>query len=155
MILASGEDRLKIKQTRIFWLDGLTVQWEPTGVAAEGVTAATVEASAVQSRATVGVPALTPLTAKSDGPPTPDPVRDAVTPGGAPWPECLRGEAAVGFSLLLYEGGSTEDLSSCAESRDITALGVLEDGEYVSYILGAPDFVNRSFVELFGAACPR
>ena len=56
---------------------------------------------------------------------------------------------AEGFSLLLYEGGSVDDLVACAESRGATALYALADGAWVPYILGAPDFVNGSFRELF------
>ena len=64
-----------------------------------------------------------------------DPARD-------PWPHCLRGALSEGFSLVVYEGGSVEELVSCAESRHIVAFYALHDGAYVSYILGAPDFVN-------------
>ena len=32
-----------------------------------------------------------------------DPARD-------PWPHCLRGAVSEGFSLVVYEGGSIEDL---------------------------------------------
>ena len=94
-----------------------------------------------------GLPALTPLIARSDGPPSADPA------GGAEvtyvWPDCLRGAIATGFSLVLYEGGSVEDLNACALGRNVTALYVPPEGEYVPYILGAPDFVNRPFGELF------
>ena len=34
------------------------------------------------------------------------------------------------------------------------ALYVLDDGAWVSYILGAPEFVNRSFRELFTDGLP-
>ena len=36
-------------------------------------------------------------------------------------PECLRGAVAAGFSLVVYEGGSIEDLVACTESRNVTA----------------------------------
>ena len=97
-----------------------------------------------------GVPATTPLIIKSDGPPTADPAGsitgDDLTP---PWPECLRGTVATGFSLVLYQGGAIEELATCAESRNITAIYALDEGGYVAYIIGAPDFVNRSFGALF------
>ena len=70
-------------------------------------------------------------------------------------PDCLRGEIATGFSLVLYEGGSVEDLDSCAQGRDVSAVYALVDGEYVPYILGAPEFVNEAFVALFPRASPR
>ena len=94
-----------------------------------------------------GVPAVTLFIAGSDGPATADPASD----GGAAqsWPECLRGDVAAGFSLVLYEGGSVEEVGACAQGRGVTALYALEGGAYVSYILGAPEFVNRPFFELF------
>ena len=102
-----------------------------------------------------GLPATTPLIIKSDGPPTADPAGsitgDDLTP---PWPECLRGTVATGFSLVLYQGGAIEELVACAESRDITAIYALDEGGYVPYILGAPEFVNRTFRELFTDGLP-
>ena len=96
-----------------------------------------------------GLPALTPLIAESEGPPSEDPAGG----GGVtePWPDCLRGDIATGFSLLLYEGGSVDELEACAQSLDVTAVYALVDGEYVSYIVGAPEFVNLPFRELFPA----
>ena len=93
-----------------------------------------------------GVPPLTPLITKSDGPATAGPPAADVAQR---FLECLHGEIVEGFSLLLYEGGTVRELVACAESRGVTALYALADGAWVSYILGAPDFVNRSFRELF------
>ena len=45
---------------------------------------------------------------------------------------CLRGAVNVGFSLVVYTGGSVEDLVACAEGRNVTALYALAGGEYVS-----------------------
>ena len=105
-----------------------------------------------------GVPTLTPLIARSDGPPSPDPTPDSSGAGvdglTQPWPECLRGAVATGFSLVLYEGGSIEDLAACAHSRHVTALYTIHDGKYLPYILGAPDFVNRPFHALFVDGVP-
>ena len=100
-----------------------------------------------------GVPALTPLTARSEGPPSADPAAGSAG-DGEPWPLCLRGAITEGFSLVLYEGGSVDALDACAQSRDITALYALHEGEWVSYILGAPDFVNAAFRELFADGLP-
>ena len=69
--------------------------------------------------------------------------------GQEPPGSCLRGDVAVGFSLLTYAGGSVEELLSCAEGRHVTALYATGDGAFVPYILGAPDFVNRAFRELY------
>ena len=102
-----------------------------------------------------GLPATTPLIIKSDGPPTADPAGSITGDDPAPpWPECLRGEIATGFSLVLYQGGSIEELVTCAESRDITAIYALDEGGYAPYILGAPEFVNRAFRELFTGGVP-
>ena len=45
-----------------------------------------------------------------------------------PAADCLRGDIAVGFSLVVYAGGSIEDLVACAESRNVTALYALDGG---------------------------
>ena len=102
-----------------------------------------------------GLPPITPLVAASNGPPSADPFGVDLEDGGQqPWPECLRGDIAAGFSLVVYEGGSVEELEACARSADITALYALSEGEFVSYILGAPDFVNQPFRELFAEGLP-
>ena len=98
-----------------------------------------------------GVPALTPLTVKSDGPATAAAVASAVT---APWAACLQGEIAEGFNLVVYEGGSVDDLVACAEGVGLAALYALNDGVWVSYILGAPEFVNQAFRDLFTDGLP-
>ena len=146
-------------------------------VVADGVTETTVEAAAVQDDAVVDIaPAdadgeadgyqvalqdlgeITVTVTSADGsrmktyrvqiPETAwDPARD-------PWPHCLRGAVSEGFSLVVYEGGSVEELVGCAESRDIATLYALHEGVYVSYILGAPDFVNAGFIELFPDGLP-
>ena len=74
--------------------------------------------------------------------------------GGAVRGACLRGAITVGFSLLVAEGGSVEELVNCAQSRSVTALYALHEGEYVSYILGAPAFVNSAFREVYSGGVP-
>ena len=102
-----------------------------------------------------GLPPITPLVAGSNGPPSPDPFGDDLDEAEQqPWPECLRGDIAAGFSLVIYEGGGVEELVACAESRDVAAVYVLADGEWVSYILGAPEFANQSFLDLFADGLP-
>ena len=93
-----------------------------------------------------GIPALMPLTVKSDGPATAAPVASAVT---GLWAACLQGEIGEGFNLVVYEGGSIDDLVACVEGAGLAAVYTLNDGAWVSHIPGAPDFVNRSFRELF------
>ena len=98
-----------------------------------------------------GIPALTPLIAKSEGPPSPAPGSDDVPEFE---PDCLRGEIVSGFSLVLHEGGSIGDLEACAEGVGLAALYALDDGVWVSYILGAPEMVNAAFRELFADGLP-
>ena len=93
---------------------------------------------------------MAPLVAGSNGPPSADPFGDDLDDAGQqPWPECLRGIVVEGFSLVVYEGGSVEELEACAESQQVTALYALHGGEWVSYIVGAPEFANAGFRELF------
>ena len=101
------------------------------------------------------VPAITPLVAGSGGPPSADPFGDELdAEDQVPWPECIRGSIAEGFSVVVFEGGSVEDLAACAKSHGVTAVYALTDGEWVAYILGAPEFVNRQFAELFVDGLP-
>ena len=151
---------------------------EYEGVAAEDLTETTVEAEAMQRRATVvidppdadgddtngdqlalgGLGEITVTVTSADGSRTRvyvvrlgDPEQEA-TP--EPWPHCLRGDVAEGFSLVLYEGGSVEELEDCAEGRHVSALYATHDGAFVPHILGAPEFVNRSFRELYAGGVP-
>ena len=102
-----------------------------------------------------GLPPITPLIAGSNGPPSADPFGDDLEDGGQqPWPECLRGAVVAGFSLVVYEGGSVDELEACAQSRDVAALYTLSEGVWVSYILGAPEFVNEHFRALFADGVP-
>ena len=101
-----------------------------------------------------GLPLMVPLVAASNGPPSADPFGDLDDGGQQPWPECLRGDIAAGFSLVVYEGGSVDELEACAQSRDVAALYTLNDGEFVSYIIGAPEFVNQAFRELYVGGAP-
>ena len=101
-----------------------------------------------------GLPPITPLVAASNGPPSADPFGDLDDDGRQPWPECLRGDIAAGFSLVVYEGGGVDELEACAQSREVTALYTLSDVVFVSNILGAPAFVNRAFRDLFAEGLP-
>ena len=88
---------------------------------------------------------------RSDGPATAAAVASTVT---GPWAACLQGEIAEGFNLVVYEGGSVGELEACAEEVGLAALYALSDGVWASYIVGAPEFVNRSFRELFTDGLP-
>ncbi|MCY3602091.1 MAG: cadherin-like beta sandwich domain-containing protein [Chloroflexi bacterium] len=105
-------------------------------------------------RFSAGVPAWTALLAASAGPPSPDP-HDAPAGGAQGWPRCLLGQLREeGFSLAVYEGGGLASLERCAESLGVAALYALDEGEWVSYVPGAPALVNRPFGELFGDGLP-
>ena len=152
-----------------------TTEYE--GVVGEGVTETTVEAQAMQRRTTVaidppdadedaeghqvaleGVSAITVTVTSADG------SRERVyrvrfaavdhQAPGDPTSRCFRGDVVEGFSLVIYEGGNLEDLVICAVSRHVVALYVLDNGIYMPYIVGAPDFVNRSFQELYPDGVP-
>ena len=101
-----------------------------------------------------GLPPITPLVAGSNGPPAADPFGDLEDGGQQPWPQCLRGDIAAGFSLVVYEGGGVDELEACAQSRDVAALYALHGGVWISYNLGAPDFVNGEFREQFADGLP-
>ena len=99
-----------------------------------------------------GIPPLTPLIVASEGPPSAGPFAGEISDeeqfilrsSG-----CLRGEIAAGFSAVVFPGGSVQALEACARDLDLAALYVLHEGQWVSFILGAPDFVNEAFHELF------
>ena len=141
------------------------------GVVADGVTETTVAAEAAQDDS-VGAISTTDADANAEG-------RQVAVEGGAevtvtvtspdgsrkkvyrvvlgeagPSATCLRGAIVEGFSLVLYGGGSVEDLEACARSLDVAAVYALAGGEYVSYILGALEFVNERFRELFADGLP-
>ncbi len=131
------------------------------------ITVTTVQAEAVQRRTTVviappdadeavdghqvalqGLEAITVTVTSADG------SRTRVYRVGLAETQCLRGAVAEGFSLLVYEGGSVDDLDACARDRAIVALYALHAGVYVAYIPDAPEFVNGPFRELFAGGVP-
>ena len=67
---------------------------------------------------------------------------------------CLRGDIQAGVSLVSFEGGSVTHLAACAESLHVKGLYTTQGGSWVSYIVGAPDFVNRDFLELYADGVP-
>ncbi len=150
---------------------------EYDGVAAEGVTTTTVVAVAAQADATVVIEpadddtaveghqaALTEVEQIAITVTSEDGSRErsyrvrlaelAEIAEAGPAASCLRGAVNVGFSLVVYEGGSLDELVACAEGRHATALYVLVDGDWLSYHSGAPDFVNAPFHALFADGVP-
>ena len=71
-----------------------------------------------------------------------------------PWPHCLRGDLADGLSLVVYEGGTIEELDACAASRAVTVLYTVGEGEWVSYRLGGTVLRNEPFVALYPDGVP-
>ena len=141
-------------------------------VVADGVTETTVEAEAMQRRTGVAIDPqdadveadghqvalrdLGEITVTVTSPRQPDEGLPRAVPrdrvGSGPRPG--RTACAEPLQPRVYEGGSVEELVSCAESRDIVALYALHEGVYVSHILGAPGFVNAGFLELFPDGLP-
>ncbi|MBX7111670.1 MAG: SH3 domain-containing protein [Dehalococcoidia bacterium] len=62
--------------------------------------------------------------------------------------------AAGGFGLVVWRGGSTDDIATTAASGgcDLSAVWVTNPtGEFVVYIYGAPDVVNQPWLTRFSA----
>ena len=68
--------------------------------------------------------------------------------------ECLRSDITAGISLVVHQGGGVSELEACAQRRHVTAVYTLREGAFVSYIVGAREFVNRPFVELYADGIP-
>ncbi len=100
-----------------------------------------------------GVPALTPLVAASEGPPSGSPAL-AVDDAEPSWPECLPGSIPSGYSAAVYEGGSIEDLATCASGRNVAALYALHSGDWVPYVVDGTEAENQPFVDLFPGGLP-
>ena len=138
-----------------------------SGVATAGTVETTVEAEAVQSRASV---VIEPDDADGDA----ENGRQAALEQGAEItvtvssadgsrrrvyhvvievPQCLDGLGDE-FGIVTFAGGSIADLEACARSLAVTALYAADGERYVSYILNAPAFVNQAFSALFPDGLP-
>jgi len=53
--------------------------------------------------------------------------------------------ANVGVSLVLFGGGSMNELLAAAVAEDVTTIAATVNGEFVTYVVGAPEFVNAAF----------
>lgn len=104
-----------------------------------------------------GVPALTPLVVKSEQHATPDPGAGwsaEQIQSARSWPECFRGTVSDGFSFVLARGNTVQGTVACAKAHGGSSLYALDDGVWVSYMVGAPPFVNVSFIDLFPDGVP-
>ena len=70
------------------------------------------------------------------------------------WPECFRGAVSDGFSFVLARGDTVQATVACAQAHGISSLYALEDGAWVSYVVGAPPFVNAAFIDVFSNGVP-
>ena len=157
---------------------------EYAGVAGDGVAQATVRASAAQPEAAVriwpadadgdpatghqaaleaGRPVVVAVTAPDGGATrlyrvwvagAPADGDEPATDNGEPAAECLRGNIVTGLSLVVYAGGAVDSLDACARGLGVAALNALVDGRYVTYIPGAPAFINEAFRETFPHGLP-
>ena len=71
-----------------------------------------------------------------------------------PWETCLRGMTEGRFSLVAYEGGTIDDLRSCASRFELLAIWSDPDRVWVPIIFGAPDYVNVGFERVFPTGIP-
>ena len=71
-----------------------------------------------------------------------------------PSPGCLRGAIEPAFSLVVFEGGSVDNLRACTGSLGIASLYALAGGVWVPCFLGVSDFVNERFRGLFPYGLP-
>ena len=71
----------------------------------------------------------------------------------------IEGDIPVGggIGLVVFEGGSINDLSLAASERgcSLRAVFALSRGRFVGHLVGAPEFVNRDFNARFGAGFPQ
>ena len=66
-----------------------------------------------------------------------------------PSADCLRGLTPVTFSLVIYEGGSVDELAACARGQSVSALYTHSEGRWIAFTLDAPAFVNVEFRAFF------
>ncbi len=158
-------DSLSLSGIEIGAFDSARTDYD--GTQGGGITVTTVQAEAMQRRTTVVIEPpdadeavdghqvalddtgeVTVTVTSADG------SRTRVYRVGLAETQCLRGAVTEGFSLLVYEGGSVDDLDACARSRAVVALYALHEGVYVAYIPDAPESVNSPFRELFAGGVP-
>ena len=112
---------------------------------ADGTEITVTVASADSSRTRVYRVRFGEMVAEEAEEPQAEPAPAPVSPSV----DCLHGLTLGRFSLVTYEGGSGADLDACARSKSVVAVYLWRDGAYVSYIIGAPEFVNRAFRDHF------
>ena len=91
-----------------------------------------------------------------------DPVADDVTTEpqrtlfswAESWPGSRRSCRASAGTRLRRSRSSRERSSCCSRAHAVDALYVLDGGAWVSYVVGAPDFLNRPVAALFAEGLP-
>ena len=102
-----------------------------------------------------GLPPITPLVAGSNGPPSADPFgMTSKTVGSSRGRSACAAPSPRASASSSTRGAASMSWRAARESADVTALYALSEGEFVSYILGAPDFVTRASVDLFADGLP-
>ena len=94
---------------------------------------------------------MTALLVWSAGPAPGDPAPDSPPRS---WPSCFSGDMEPGLSLVAFEGGALEDLDACASAAGVKSAWTLDGSEFVRYVPGGPESVNRPFMEIFGEGVP-
>jgi outer membrane protein assembly factor BamB len=64
----------------------------------------------------------------------------------------LDGPPGPGVAIAIYSGGPIEDLPLAAPNAQ--SFFVTVEGKFIGYVVGAPDFVNGDFVQLFHGGIP-
>jgi hypothetical protein len=64
--------------------------------------------------------------------------------------------AKGGVALVQWGGGPVDELQAAPadEGCDLTSTWVTSDGAFIDYVVGAPDFVNATFIAAVGAEIP-
>ncbi len=66
----------------------------------------------------------------------------------------LIGDLAAGYSLVLFSGGSVEELAGVAEARGASVVYARIRGLWFSYFLSGPEFISDKFIDHFAEGVP-
>ena len=80
--------------------------------------------------------------------------RTSTTVGGSRGRSACAATSPPASASSSTRGAASISWRPARKSRDVAALYALSEGEYVSYILGAPAFVTQPFRHLFADGLP-
>jgi hypothetical protein len=60
----------------------------------------------------------------------------------------------AGLNLSTYNGGTVAEMAADAAAAGATTVSVTVGGVFVTYVVGAPDFVNAAFTANFPDGIP-